>query len=124
MEDKALEYQLSEDHEGIKVDFGRFHENGYFFTIKYHEDILFEYNSKNNKSINYLSAIVRNYSFSKRYYYFQGLYSGVNKFIGAIKEREVEINKLTQDDFRVFIRMCGYTKPSPEVQDSRRNNGA
>jgi hypothetical protein len=101
MENNSQEYHLTENHDDIIVDFDRFID-GYSFIIKYHDILLYEYSTKDNKSVNHLLEIVKNYSFSKRYYYFKGLCFCVTEFMKKVMCRENEINKLTNDDFPFF----------------------
>jgi hypothetical protein len=108
MENEGLEYKLTEHHGEIKVDLTRFDE-GYSFSVKYKDDLLYEYNGQENKTKNHLPEIVKRYSFSKRYYYFQDLYSNISTFLAEMKNRESEINKLTQDDYPFFFAaVCFY----------------
>jgi hypothetical protein len=102
-----LVYKLSEHHREIKVDFTRFGE-GYSCFVKYKDDLLYEYNGRENKSINHLPEIVKHYSFSKRCYYFQDLYSNTAAFFDGMKERESEINKITQNYYPFFAAAVYY----------------
>jgi hypothetical protein len=107
MESGNQVYEITEENGNMTIFFKR-SETGCSFTIKYHDDLLYKYDTEKNEPENKLVDVIKHFDYSKRFYYFKDLFSEISGFIPYIQQREKEINEKTQDDYPFFFATVFY----------------